>query len=337
MFKKRLVQCLSLVLCAALLAVPVFAAETAEATSETPETTSETPKPSHMAPVPVWGTLTWTESGGLYVKNSSEEGINEIILHGESILCLDAVTGEPMDIQDLKDGDTVYAWVGPAMTMSLPPQATAQLILGNIPADYAVPQYYEIYNVTPQVQAAIYPPPPMTWTEVTATDGTTLKITDEAELALYQSEDEVRLEDLIPGTRVLVWSDAQGQPEKVLVFPYAYQGYLTVAEDTVSVNGGVVSKDIKTTEDGDTLLPIRAVAEALGLEVAWNAEKGAVVSRTDDAGETATLLTAMPGGAVCGVNVTGASSETYGTCVKENGVTYLSAHTLANLLDLYLT
>ena len=38
MFKKRLVQCLSLVLCAALLAVPVFAAETAEATSETPET-----------------------------------------------------------------------------------------------------------------------------------------------------------------------------------------------------------------------------------------------------------------------------------------------------------
>ena len=191
--------------------------------------------------------------------------------------------------------------------------------------------------MTPQVQAAIYPPPPMTWTEVTATDGTTLKITDEAELALYQSEDEVRLEDLIPGTRVLVWSDAQGQPEKVLVFPYAYQGYLTVAEDTVSVNGGVVSKDIKTTEDGDTLLPIRAVAEALGLEVAWNAEKGAVVSRTDDAGETATLLTAMPGGAVCGVNVTGESYETYGTCVKENGVTYLSAHTLANLLDLYLT
>ena len=74
MFKKRLVQCLSLVLCAALLAVPVFAAETAEATSETPETASETPKPSHMAPVPVWGTLTWTESGGLYVKTPARRG-----------------------------------------------------------------------------------------------------------------------------------------------------------------------------------------------------------------------------------------------------------------------
>ena len=77
------------------------------------------------------------------------------------------------------------------------------------------------------------------------------------------------------------------------------------------------------------------MAEALGLEVTWNAEKGAVVARTDDAGET--LLTAMPGGAVCGVNDAGESYETYGTCVKENGVTYLSAHTLANLLDLYLT
>ena len=309
MIKKRLMQCCSLILCAALLAVPAFAAET---TGETVETAA-IEEPAHMAPARVWGTLTWLEGGGLYVKNSSDQdGINEIILHGESILCLDAVTGEPMDIQDLEDGDTVYAWAGPTMTMSLPPHATAILILGNIPADYAVPQYYEIYNVTPQVAAAIYPPPALTWTEVTATDGTTLKITDDAELTRYQSEDEVRLEDLLPGTRILVWSDAQGQPEKVLVFPYEYRGYLTVSEEgMVSVNGGVVAQSVKTTEDGDTLVPIRAVAEA--------------------------LLTALPGGAVCGVNSQGETYETYGTCVKESGVTYLSAHTLANLLDLYLT
>ena len=340
MMKKRLIQCFSLILCAALLAVPAFAAET---TGETAETTAIA-EPTHMAPVQVWGTLTWLEDGGLYVKNSSDqEGINEIILHGESILCLDAVTGEPMDIQDLQDGDTVYAWAGPTMTMSLPPHATAILILGNIPADYAVPQFYEIYNVTPQVAAAIYPPPAMTWTEVTATDGTTLKITDDAELARYQSEDEVRLEDLIPGTRILVWSDAQGQPEKVLVFPYEYRGYLTVSEEgTVSVNGGVVAQNVKTTEDGDTLLPIRAVAESLGMQVYWDHQKGAVVAYGDDMEKpegltTETLLTALPGGAVCGVNSQGETYETYGTCVKENGVTYLSAHTLANLLDLYLT
>ena len=120
------------------------------------------------------------------VENSSEDAaFDAVILHGESIICLDAVTGDPMDIQELEDGDTIYAWVGPAMTMSLPPHATAILILGNIPADYAVPQYYEIVSVTPQAMAAIYPPPAMTWTEVTATDGTTLTITDEAALTPY--------------------------------------------------------------------------------------------------------------------------------------------------------
>ena len=83
-------------------------------------------------------------------------------------------------LEQIKDGDTIYAWVGPAMTMSLPPQVTAQMIVANIPADYGVPQYYEIASVTPQAMIAIYPPPALTWTEVTATDGTALamRLTD---------------------------------------------------------------------------------------------------------------------------------------------------------------
>ena len=339
MMKKRLIQCFSLILCAALLAVPAFAAET---TGETAETTAIA-EPTHMAPVQVWGTLTWLEDGGLYVKNSSDqEGINEIILHGGSILCLDAVTGEPMDIQDLQDGDTVYAWAGPTMTMSLPPHATAVLILGNIPADYAVPQFYEIYNVTPQVAAAIYPPPAMTWTEVTATDGTTLKITDEAALTPYLTKNIVRLEDLIHGTRILVWSDSQGQPEKVLVFPYEYRGYVTVAEDgTVSTNGTAAAQKAKTTDDGDTLLPVRAVAEALGMKVRWDAQLGAVVSYGDDMVKpepltSETLMTAMPGGEISVVNSDGSTSALYGTCLKENGVTYISQTALLQALALYL-
>ena len=75
-----------------------------------------------------------------------------------------------------------------------------------------------------------------------------------------------------------MWSDAQGEPEKVLVFPYEYRGYLTVSEEgAVSVNGVArVSQSVKTTEDGDTLLPIRAVAEALGMKVHWDAASWAL-------------------------------------------------------------
>ena len=329
--KKRILQCLSLILCAALLAIPA-AAET-----------SDDEAAARPGPVQVWGTLIWLDGGGLLVQNSSESAAySEVILHGESIICLDAVTGDPMDIQDLEDGDTIYAWVGPAMTMSLPPHATAILILGNIPADYAVPQFYEIVSVTPQAMAAIYPAPALTWTEVTATDGTTLTITDEAALTPYLTKNIVRLEDLIPGTRILVWSDSQGEPEKVLVFPYEYRGYVSVTENGyVSVNGQVTTRKIRTTDDGDTLLPIRAVAEALGMKVHWDAQLGAVISYGDEmvkpAGLTGeTLMTATPGGAVSVVNSDGSTSELYGTCVKENGTTYVSQSALLRALDLYL-
>lgn len=326
--RKTVLRGLSLLLCAALLCMPAFAAET-----------EKDPAADRLGPVAVWGTLTRLESGGLLVKNDGE-GLSEVVLHGESIPCLDAVTGESVDIDSLKDGDTVYAWVGPAMTMSLPPQATALLILTHIPADYAVPQFYEIVSVAPQAVVAIYPPPAMTFTEVTAAGGKVLTITDQAELAPYRTKNIVRLEDLIPGTRVLVWSDAEGAPTRVLVFPYAYRGYVTAFDDgTVAVNGGVLSQKARVTSEGEMLLPLRAVAEALGMKVRWNDDKGAVVTYSEElAPEDWTaeaLLTARPGGAVYGYEADGTAYEAGGTCTIENGVTYLSQSTVLNLLDLY--
>ena len=43
----------------------------------------------------------------------------------------------------------------------------------------------------------------------------------------------------------------------------------------MSVNGQSTTQKAKTTADGDTLLPIRAVAEALGMSVRWDAKQGA--------------------------------------------------------------
>ena len=91
------------------------------------------------------------------------------------------------------------------------------------------------------------------------------------------------------------------------------------------------------SEDGTVLLPIRAVVEVLGLEVNWDRELGAVVSYAAEEGETAqTVFTAKPGGAITAVNAEGVSYEVVGTCVNDGGVTYLTASTLINLLDLYL-
>lgn len=314
--KKRLLQCLSLVLCAALLTLPALAAE------------GESAPAAKEGPVRVWGTLTRLDDGGLLVENPNEnDPLHEVILRGEEILCLDAVTGVPLDLAGLKNGDTVYAWVEPVMLLSLPAQATAILVLGNIPADYAVPQFYEISSVTPQTMIAIYPPPALTWTEVAATDGTVLKITDETELTPYLTKNIVRLEDLIPGTRILVWKNEDGSVARTLVFPYTYAGYVSWREDgTVVVNGTAVERKARMTEADGALLPIRAVAEALGLSVRWDGTQGAVVSQNGK-----TVLAARPGGQV--LDADGAALG--GACVKEAGVTYLSAQVLLQALNLF--
>lgn len=322
--KRTLQKVFSLLLCAAIMVVPAFAAGESGEVTGTP------------GPVMVWGNLTWLDGGGLLLKNDSDTALSEVVLHGESIICLDAVTGDPMDIKSLKDCDTVYAWVSPVMTMSLPPQTTAYIILGNIPADYRVPQYYEITaaEVTGTDSSTQLP----TSVELTAAGGTVFTVTDDAALTPYLTRNIVTLADLVPGTRVLVWSSSSGVAERVLVFPYEYSGYLSCSEDgTVYVSGQAVEQSARTTEDGTLLLPIRAVSEALGLEVSWDQETGVTVahaSTAEAAGQT--VFVAKPGGTITGVTADGSTYEVTGTCINDAGVTFLTSHTLVNLLDLYL-
>lgn len=328
--KKRILQCLSLILCAAMLAIPAAAAETADEEA-----------PARLGPAAYWGTVTWMDEDTFLLDSGKEDGLGDaVVVHVGDAPYLDAVTGNTLNLETLEDGDAVYAWVGPAMALSLPPQSTASLIVGNIPADYAVPQFYEIVSVAPQAVIAIDPPPAMTWTEVTAAGGKVLTITDQAELTPYRTKNIVRLEDLIPGTQILVWSDQAGTPTKVLVFPYDYLGYVNCFEDgTVTLNGAALSQKAKVTESGEILLPVRAVAEALGMQVRWDDEKGAVVTYSEELapeGWTAqALLSAVPGGTVYGYEADGSAWEAGGTCIIENGVTYLSQAVLLHLLDLY--
>lgn len=278
------------------------------------------------APVQVWGTVTHLEDGSLLLKNSdTTDPYQEIIVHLGDAPVVDAASGLPMDPAQIRDGDTVYAWVGPAMTLSLPPQASALAVAANIPADSAAPRYYEIAAIVPRAVIAIYPTPPMTVTDLVAAGGERVQITKDAELTPYRTKQIVSLEDLIPGTRMLVWSGEDGAASRVVVFPYAYRGYISWSDTgETRVNSGrlpVTGKNV----NGEVLLPLRAVAEAAGYDVEWVPGTGAVVSENGE-----TLLTAMPGGAV-----QAAGEELPGTCVLEEGVTYLSAYTLARALELY--
>ena len=102
----------------------------------------------------VYGTLSKAENGKPMIDTSAaaESGENpegaysgEIVLNlPDDVYILDASTGMPVALEDIEEGSEAYAYIGMAMTMSLPPQTTAEMILVNIPADSKAPDYVEV-------------------------------------------------------------------------------------------------------------------------------------------------------------------------------------------------
>lgn len=324
--KKWYRMLLSMTLCAALLCLPALA---------TAEGDEADMGPDYLAPVRVWGTVTRLENGSLFLKNSDENDPNrEIVVHLGDAPVVDAVSGLPLEASSIEDGDTVYAWVGPAMTLSLPPQASATVVVANIPADFAVPEYYEITGGDHTAVIAMYPAPPRTAVNLPYAGGgkaDLLCIPVTAQISPWLTKQIVTVDDLVPGTRILAWRGADGEISRVQMLRSAYRGYILAngaAIHTV-VNGETLAVNGKS-QYNQVLLPVRAVAEAAGCTVTWEAGRGAVVSRGGQL-----VFSVLPGAETART----ADDEWTLTrpCEIENGVTYLRAEDLAHLLDLFLS
>lgn len=332
---RRFAKVLSLALCAAaLLSLPAMAAEDGALISPAPAV-------QDLAPVRVWGKVTKLESGSLLLKNDNQDDIySEVVVHlPEGVPCVDAVSGLPMDMSRVKDGDTLYAWVGNAMTMSLPPQTSARIVVGNVPADYRMPEFYEITGLDRTVMPAIYPVPERTEVNLPVAGGETLKIPVSAQFIPWRTKCIVTVDDLVPGREILVWKDRDGVVTKVLVLPYGYRGYIDRvaapdAEVLLCVNGrfdGNTPQHRCKRTDEAILAPLRSVAEAAGYEVSWVRGQGATVKEGDKV-----LFSVLPGSeTVRRPEEEGGDWELTTPCVIENGVTYLPVDELTMLLNLY--
>lgn len=339
---KHMTRFFSLALCAAmLLSLSAMAAKT-PLISPAPETAPAGPLPRSL----VWGKAVRQQNGSFLITSGDQDSINnQVVVHvPENTPCVDAVTGLPMDMTKFKDGDTLYTWVGPAMTMSLPPQTSAVVVVGNIPADYRVPEFYEITGVDQTVSIAIYPAPARTEVNLPVAGGETLKLPVSAQYTPWLTRQLVTVDDLVPGSQILVWRDKDSQVEKVLLFPYSYRGTLTKTVTSrgtiqVCVNGtfdgdkypNAVQAACKKLSDGTALVPLRAVAEAVGCGVAWVSGQGAVVKDGDRV-----LFSILPGSeTVQRSDEEGGEWTLSANCVKDAGVTYLPLQDLAHLLNLY--
>ena len=153
------------------------------------------------------------EDGRLSIDNQSDaSSAGEIILNvsQESTYVLDAVSGMPMALEDIRDGDTVYAYIGPAMTMSLPPMTNAAVIFANIPADFKVPDYVEVKSVVTDAQTS--------HTVLTGADGTEYTLSEDCEIFPYLTRNIVTLDDLTQGRKAAVWSDEDNTATRIMVF-----------------------------------------------------------------------------------------------------------------------
>lgn len=317
------VKLIAAALCAAVLCVPALAAASATGAG------AYVPNPQYTV---ISGTVAHQKDGGLLMSTSTGEPTEDYILWTGGVMILDAVSGESVDAKSIKGGSTVYAWLGAqtAMTMSLPPQVTPELLLVNIPADFKVPQYDIIVRAN-YIMKGI---PGYSGMAITLSDGTAYQVWEDAQITPYLTRNRVTYQDLLPGTRVLMWADDSGKGSRVLVFPYAYKGGISLYNDGyLCVNGRptvLPSALRRPYKDERLYVPIRAVAEAAGYSVSLDKEFGVTVK---DGGEI--VFQICPDTDLAHGPTVADRQSLSGPCLIANGITYLEAGDLAHLLGMF--
>ena len=180
---------------------------------ETKTTAVETPAGTESASEsdPMMGTIVSVEDGQLTM-HRQDNGFDEdvVITIAEDTKVLDAENGYPVELGDLKEGNTISAYVDEAMTLSLPPITNGLLILVQAEG-YDFPRYTKVK----ELMAAN--------TEgeriLTAENGINYMITAETRLLPYLTRNIVSEEDLTEGTEILIWNEENGnKAEKIVVF-----------------------------------------------------------------------------------------------------------------------
>lgn len=282
-----------------------------------------------LAPIQVNGQAASIEGNRITLENSNEDAqFPAIILNiGENTRILNAVDGLPMKLEDISENDTLYAYVGPTMTLSLPPIAGAELILAGIPADFAVPSYAEIESIEKGEEGRVV---------LKTSQEEDVILAEDTQLLPFLTKNIITVDHLKPGTKVLVWNEAAAEDgeetaaaSKVVAFPYEYVGYVQADLSGITVSGEKLElseSEAPYVNEGQLMLPLRKLAEALGYEIKWNPETSGIEVLSGDS--VLYSLTAR------GSEVTPAGGEARdltAASVVANGVTFLSADDLIEL------
>lgn len=155
------------------------------------------------APLKIYGTITKVKENAIVADNLSDTYVFEgIILNidPENTVLADGKTGLPLTIEDIKEG-LFEAYLGPIMTLSLPPQTTPYVVIANISEDEPAPQYAVLSkDLIPEDDGYL----------LETTGGERYKISEDVEISAFRTKNIVTAEDLTEGKGCLIWTDEEG-------------------------------------------------------------------------------------------------------------------------------
>ncbi|HIX15176.1 MAG TPA: hypothetical protein H9740_05555 [Candidatus Hungatella pullicola] len=167
-------------------------------------TSFSTPAKAETAPdsVLVYGSASQDSADRITMtRQDGEASGQQIIINiSEETKVLDAVTGNPVNQESL-NGQTLYVYTSPVMTLSLPPITTAQVIFSNIPADYKVPEYITVDTLNLNGDGT---------GSITATNGKTYTVGSDCQIFPYLTRNIVVLDQLTSGRTCVVWTQSDG-------------------------------------------------------------------------------------------------------------------------------
>ncbi len=179
---------------------------------ETEESTEDVQGGMDMSvPVKIWGEITEVGDGVIYVDNQSDNSSKgEIILtiDPETTRILEGENGFPVDFENIQTG-RFEAYLGHAMTMSLPPQSTPEIVIVNIPEDTPVAQYVVAAGAVEEKDGV---------KTLAVKDGTEYTLAEEVSIIPYLTKKLVMLEDISEDSRCLIWVNQDDKADRIVLF-----------------------------------------------------------------------------------------------------------------------
>lgn len=162
--------------------------------------------------VRVWGPVVEVRENAIVIDNQSGVSFQgEMVLHisADSSRVLDAVSGMPAALSDIQVGEVIYADIGMAMTMSLPPQTTAEAVICKVPADFKAPEYIQVKSMQWDADES--------WT-LMSVSGTEYHVPADCPVNPYLTRNIVTLQDVTESRTLLVWSDDDNIARSLMLF-----------------------------------------------------------------------------------------------------------------------